>query len=496
LFLPNESNSKVAYIDLSDFSGNHITGVNLNVENHQAEGYLSIPDSITTGTYLLRSSLNHNGYKEFYIRDLLIANRFTDLASGSKGSLEVLGKETINQLDNNISISLPNNIKIREKSSLKLNISPTLLNELAGGLTVSISKHIDHFQSKGLNFFIQDNTIVDIIEENKGIVISGKVINKTNDLPASKIKVFLSIPDSIPDFQYYITRADGSFYFLLKNIYGKIPIVIQTDCENENDRLKLILNKRYTSYMPDFPTSKLELEDMLIDQLVKTVECFTFQKIYADAITSNISENHRPSNNLLFYGEPTITIIPNQFYDLPDFTEISRELLEGVKFREKNEKLSLNLLDKESNYFLDKEAFVIVDGVPIQDLNIIKNMGTSEIEWIHMVLGNRFHGDLAFSGVLAISTGKYDLKWIKESDHLIKLDFQALQDKENSPPLVTTSNIPDLRSLLYWKTNTIPMSEMYIDFNASDIIGAFKVRVAGKKKNGELVVSETVFDIN
>lgn len=493
LFLPAESTSKVVYVDLSDFSGNHISGVKLAVENHLADGYLTIPDSVRTGTYLLRSFVNLNQRREFFIRDLLIANRFEDFSSGLNVPIRKLLNEKQTTFTDDLILSIPEIIKRRENVQLKLTVSSELMSQLKDSLIISISTYIDQFHSNE-KYFIQEAGISDnIISEDKGIVISGKVTDKNSQLPVSNATVFLSIPDSIPGFQYAFTNNDGSFNLLLKDMYGQMPVVIQA--VEKNEELKLTLNEKFKLNLPEFHTEVLDPGKDLDDQLIQTVESRTFRKIFGEDVVPSKLPVTNFKNDLLFYGEPTYKVVPGQFFNLRDFSEISRELLSGVKLRDKNGKLSLNISDKETNNYFEEQAFVLIDGIPVQDLNILRNMGTSKIEWIHTVLDYRFFGDITFPGIVAISTGDYKLKWLNGSDRLIKLDFQALQIKENKIQPKIARKAPDLRPVLLWQTARLK-PELQFDFKTSDSKGDFRIRVAGKKKNGETVVSEKIFHVN
>jgi hypothetical protein len=496
LFIPGESQSKIVYVDLSSFTGNHISGAKLLIENHRAEGLLTIPDSVRTGTYLLRSFVNYDHRKEFYIRDLLIANRFEDFSSGIKIQMQTLVNRERSG-GGGLNISVPETIKRREKAQLKLTLDPVLLDQLDGGLDVCISKHISQFQSKEKYFIQESDGKVTVNNENKGILISGKVIDKESQLPVSNATVFLSVPDSIPGFQYDFTKSDGSFNFLLMDISGTVPMVIQAiKKEGENEHLKLVLDDKFNLNMPDLQPEILKSDNDLSEQLASTIESFTFQKIFTDEVLANRRWPHNYKTNLLFYGEPTYVVIPDQFYNLRSFAEISKELLTEVKFREKNGKLFLNLIDRETSLSFEEQAFVLVDGIPVQDLNVLSDMGTTRIGWIHTVLESRFYGDLFFPGVLAIYTKDSDLKWLKESDRMIKLEYEALQIKEPEVQPEIVRKIPDMRPLLFWETDVQPNSTMQFDFTGSDNKGTFKVRVIGKKKNGELVESEQIFTVN
>lgn len=496
VLMPVKSNSKTIYVDLSAFSGKTICGVKLKVENHRAEGTLQIPDSLKTGTYLLRTFYNQNHHKELFIRDLMIANRFEDFSEGFNRAMNKLeGKLPVGKL--NLELSVADTIARRSKSMLKLKFTPDQLQQLEGGLSVSIARHVKDFQSGEKYFTQQLQANESPISEDHGLVISGKVINKTSGLPVADATVYLSVPDSIPGFQYAVTDRTGSFNFLMKETYGIIPIVIQAVKENENDQLKVVVDEKFNFKNSVFTSLQTKKYEDTGEQIKEMVEAFTFSKIFGngEAAIEKLPLSNEKARQL-FYGEPNYVIKPDEFYELKNFAEISRELLIGVKFRDKNENLSLNLIDLEKGEYFEEQAFVLVDGVPVQDMKIIQNMGTSAINWIHSVLEYRFYGDIGLPGVIAIGTKEKGLKWLKESDRLLKFNYEGLQVKEKQKETVVSAHHPDLRSLLIWETNRQPSAEMEFEFKSSDISGDYKISVTGKKKNGEVFQSERIIHIN
>lgn len=495
IFVSTECESKTVYIDLCSFSGNHISGAKLRVEDYRAEGSILIPDSLRTGTYLLRTFYHQDHQKKLHVRDLLIANRFEDFTNNFTGQFnKIEGDPFIENTD--MDIEVPDTLERKETNILKLSVGQDLINQLEGGLCVSVSKYNGSFQSSENHYTEQISSNESAVTENNGLVISGKVINKTSRMPVSDATVFLSVSDSIPGFQYDISGKDGSFHFPLKNIYGTLPLVIQAIKENENDQLLVVLDEKFNFKLPQLSVKPLVKDNAMAEELKNIAEAFTYSKIFYDQPLASESADKNHACSYLFYGEPTYVVQPDEFYNLPDFSEISRELLMGVKFRDKNNQLSLNVMDTEAGDYFDEQAFLLVDGIPVQDLGIIKEMGTNQISWIHTVLEYRFFGDITFPGVVSIHTQQQDFKWLKESDRLIKYEFEGLQLKERKTEQKLFAHYPDLRPVLLWEPNKTPSHEMKFDFSSSDIAGDYRVRITGKKKNGEIIHSEKIIHIN
>lgn len=147
-------------------------------------------------------------------------------------------------------------------------------------------------------------------------------------------------------------------------------------------------------------------------------------------------------------------------------------------------------------YFTDP-PLILIDGIPVRDLNIIKNMGSTDIDLIDVCQNERYYGDLRFEGVVAIHTMAHDYSRITESDHLIRLNLETVQVPATlAPPVETGSNIPDLRQVFYWNPSVDPGQTVSVNCMTSSITGKFKLVVRGRLKDGTFFFAEKQFDVN
>jgi len=147
------------------------------------------------------------------------------------------------------------------------------------------------------------------------------------------------------------------------------------------------------------------------------------------------------------------------------------------------------------NYF-DEMPLVLLDGIPIRDLNIIKGMGSTDIDRVDICLSERFYGNLRFPGVVAIYSTKKDYSRLTESDQLIHLKFETVQvpySLEVSENL--DSNIPDLRQVIYWNPTVTKNSKILVDCRASSVIGLYKLVVRGRLIDGTLISTEKQLEV-
>lgn len=496
VFTPEEEKSGIAKVSLINTSGKILLEVNKKILDHQTNGWMDIPDSLETGTYLLLTSTSPAlTNATLTVKELLICNRFT----GQSENTSVLRAKDSNFMpenQENIAIEgIQKSYGTRAKAHVNIHFTPELISRLKGNLFVSAVKLTPGFKSK--TFVINASQPGNHLYSNGGVVLTGWAKNLATGVPFKNSCIYLSIPDTIPGLQYYITGEDGFFSFSLDNFYGKIPVVVQGIDPEKKRQVKIALNHRdsLSSGLASFENQTISVE--LKKQINGSIEEATLRKIFNYQEFSVDSSPTGKKQNYPFYGVPTEIVRPELFTDLPDFTEISRELLPGVKFRAYNRVPTLQILNPATLNFYDGQPLVVLDGIPVQDLNVIKNMGTKDISKIEICRKERFYGDLIFPGVVAIYSKNHDYQRLAESDDLLKRSFDALQpDFSLNVPSHLPDNEPDLRNILIWKPNLESAETVSIDFDTSDIRGSYQLIVRGTTANGSLFYKEQIFEVN
>jgi hypothetical protein len=495
IFLPEGISSSIVCLDLMNLNGTRITGASLAIENNEAQGYLQLPDSLSSGTYLVRTYQKHNASKIKTIREIWISSRFDGLEKINQikriaASTSIQDKETIQ-----IGITgIEPEYQTNSSFEANIKIDDSLLKELDGSLLVCVAQTDQTFNP--LTLSMENNQSTDGIIEKKGIIISGTITDKRTLEPESGITVCLTIPDTIPGFQYYITRKDGRFYFLLDQYYGSVQAVIQCFTNNSTQRLNMKLDELFADpgILPEFRSQPIT--DDFKNNMTRNIAAGTFRKVFGQEILTFSAPPKKTRDSYPYYGKASQTVDPQLFFELPNFTEISRELLPGVKFRNYNNEPTLQVLNNSAHIYFEDKPLILIDGIPVRDLNIIKGMGTADIDRVDICQSERFFGDLRFPGVVAIYTTKADYSMLPESSQLARLKLETIQlQTKLAEPSVTEPNIPDLRQLLYWNPTTQPNPNMTVQCRTSAIEGQFKIQVRGKLKDGTLLFSEKNFEV-
>ena len=495
VFTPSDNPSRIVYLDLVNQHGKRICGVSLQVLNHQSDCFLQLPDSLSSGTFLVRAYQKNTASQFKIIREIWISNRFDGLEktnqmhrlAGSEENKEIKTEQIVIQ-------DIASEIKPNSTVTSKIKIDESLRNQMDGNLLICVAQTDPSFVPGYLTWSSSQGK--EGLTEKKGIILSVTVTDKKTLEPASGITVFLTIPDTVPGFQYYKTTKDGRYYFLMDNCNGSVQAVVQCFSNAPAQRLKITLDELFSEpgILPEFTQQPVPEE--FKSNITRNIDAVTFQKIFNQEKLKLMPFTNVKQESYPYYGMPSNTVDPHLFIDLPNFTEISRELLPGVKFRNYNNEPTIRVINNGKHDFFSENPLVLIDGIPVSDLNVIKDMGTTDIKRIDICQSERFYGDLRFPGVVAIYTTKADYTRLHESDQLIHLKLETVQLPATlAEPIIPEPTIPDLRQVIFWNPSTEPQATIPVNFSTSSVIGPFKLVVRGKLKNGTLIFVEKQFEV-
>lgn len=495
VFVPADELSGIVNIDLINTKGKIITRISKKISDHQADGFIDLPDSLSTGCYLISASTAIN--TTLTVKELYVCNRFTALPESNIAIRPIVNNPVIELPATSLQIDgLEKAYKTRGKVNFVLNLPPEFISQIDNHLFVSVAEIAPGYSPK--TFVKNAKPKANLSIEKDGVVLEGSVNDIKTGKPFKNGIVYLSIPDTCPRFKYYITGNDGHFKFQLDNYVGKIPVVIQAFDREEKHLLKIVLNNRdslTSSVPPAFEPWTIPVE--LRKTTANNIEAANFRKIFSRQELTIVTPPLKKPDDYPFYGLPTEVVDPQLFIELPNFTEISRELLPGIKFRTYNRTSVLQVFSPAKHNYLNEKPFILLDGIPIRDLNIIKELGSKEINRIEICHDERYYGYLKFPGVVAIYTTKPDNTRLVESEDLVKMNLDVIQPEVTlNIPLDPRLNELDVRKVLLWKPSVKPEQTIKLELETSDIIGSFKLVVHGKTKDGSIFNKEQIFEVN
>ncbi len=495
IYSPTNNPSRIVYIDLVNSAGTRISGASIEITSKEANGFLQLPDSLSTGIYLLRAYSKNTVAKLKIIREIWISNRFKGLENVKQlkhiSSSQTIQEESTSKI--NIE-GIDSNYPINSNATANIQIDNSLLNEIDGNLLVSVAQTNPSFGSASYKWSSDQGK--DGLTEKKGIILSGIITDKKTTTPASGATVYMTIPDSLPGFQYYQTQTDGRFYFKLDKYYGSVQAFIQCFGSSPDQRLKINMDELFAEpgNLPEF--SQQAISEEFKNNTTTNIDAVTFQKVFGQEKLKFQTPSKEKLESYPYYGKPSNIIDPHLFIDLPNFTEISRELLPGVKFRNYNNEPSMQVMNAPVRDYFDEMPLILIDGIPVRNLNVIKDMGTQDIKRVEICQSERYYGNLRFPGIVAIYTTKSDYSRIPDSDQFVRLKLEAIQIQAKlAEPEKSEPDVPDLRQTFYWNPSVEPQETLAVNFSTSSILGKFKVVVRGRLKNGTMILAEKQFEV-
>lgn len=531
--------SKIAYLSLRNVSKQSVVNFQVNLINGTAFGSIYLPDTLSTGYYQLLSFTNwmrNDDVNSISSRELFIANRFdSDLKvlgsnlTSPKNEMDstqmtIAGIKKVNMVhDTLINIFTDKKkYKSREKVSLTLkwneskipkfvNVSvsvyeksPQLLNpnnttgHFINNVADTLKAKINSNASKTPFRNFADQNGCNYLPEVNGRILQGKVLENANNHGVKDAIVFLSVCDTLANLKYSYTDSSGLFRFLLNDGYSKNEINVKVKSEKQTNNVHVVFDNPYL-VQKDFSPVLLENDSKIQDFIIKSQNILKINKAYQSTIVPSsfekVSSFGKHTTFPKVYEKATQVVKPSDFEFLPDFLNISQELLHSINIKKKNGIYSCNFMDYALNTRFTGSPTIFLNGILIDDINQLLSFNSDKLARIECINAARIFGDLSFDGIMAVFTKKIQQPDFPIMNNYIvppvnNVSFSTFPNHDLSD--LKGKKTPDFLQLLYWNpsvqfSDTVPKQ---LEFITSDNSGSFIVNVQGFSSNGE-IISET-----
>lgn len=502
--------SKFAYVVIRDQHSSSIATMRLEINNQTSYGSMYLPDTLHTGMYQIIGYTNfmrNESEETYFTKEILILNRYdktVNLFAGSDQATALISPSSAGMKaeypDSNLEIQL-NKKHYHLRDKIEFTVTPKNIPENdVMYLSVSISEVFPAlpFDPPVSTFFNRAGTASSgtsgkdtcrFIPEFSGVVLQGKVV------PKQRYNLYISSPDSFPNMQYTITDSSGSFSLLLNRFYDGKEVILRIQ---DNPDASLQPDDKFHLGIPYRP-SGLFYRTGIQDYLKRNISIVQASKVYGGQIAPVSCRIFPPAITApRVYYKPTYTIFPQDYVELEDFLEISRELVPALKIRKNGDLYTSAFINMENPSALVPEPQFFLNGVPIENVNQIISLGTSSIHRIETLPMLRFYGNQVFNGILAVFGPQQ-----KINDILYRIPAVRIQAPFSQPytkprpfrPESVGKRSPDLRQLLLWEPKlTIGGNETrLIECYASDLQGVFHITIQGITASGKTVYASEVF---
>ena len=473
-----------ALVDITTIDGRWITGTVTKIQNGTVAGLINIPDTLLTGYYNIRAYTCHPNTDNYYCsREILVINRFGNepnhIFRNSNSKKE-------QRAQNGVLEVAKTDFAPREKVEFTL----TCTDSISG--TLRIVKRNQWADESAAVFGkcepININEGYTPIAPYDGILVAGTVTDSVSGKPISNAVVLISLQDSIIRLKYDITDADGSFCVLLHNYYGQQQIFANAFSPLLeplfNARIEL---KNQFNISPDTALDLVETypvaDSAELDKAViaKAFEIQPFAPV-------GISNRPEMLYDHFVLGTPRQTVFTDDFVALDNFKEITRELTPFIRVRKgKNGAPELRIVSDKGDIL--PNPLLLVDGVPLTDLNLLMDKGSATVKRIDTQNKPRNFGNISFgNGIVAVWTHKLDF-WEKcRVPGTYSFVVQGFEPPiEASAPKPSKDKLPDLRQTVYWNPSVNTAEQKSVSTTLSDETGEFVIEFFGIDRNGKIV---------
>jgi hypothetical protein len=337
------------------------------------------------------------------------------------------------------------------------------------------------------------------LPELAGSIITGKMVQKGTNTAVKDITGFVSMPSKNTLFKAGISDENGHIQFEFPQLYNDGQLILQADSSKYYAHKIEIDNPFYTS-----KNNSQLIEPIILPKLNKEL---------IQQLNSNIEiQNHFKADYLNRFQAPSLD--SNAFYYKPDYTyyldlyarfttmeEVIREYVTPMTLSKNRGRFQLAVYDDQNKRFFDKAPLVLLDGVPILNMDKFIEYDPLKIRKLEVVSRTYFLGNLAFNGIANFLTYDGKMEGYELDPRATLIDYKGLQvQREFMAPVYENqaqidSRSPDFRHLLHWSANINTSSKGKINaaFYTSDVPGKYAIVLQGISKQGQPLYKEITF---
>ena len=496
------SRSTVLYAEVLNRAGAVVQGI-FAVEDGVARGQLSLPDTLSGGWYQVRAYtqwMRNEGPSAFATQPLLVVNAYEDRLSASAPSQRTSERPASPRgegAEEAVRITLDRaRYSPREPVTMRLQLTGAAQR---ARVAISVRKvdPIGRYQPPAERVARPAETSTDLPRyswESDGLTISGSVTGM--DQSTADRTVILSIPGTDPYFEYDFVDQQNRFRIPInERRQGQQEVVLQTadptlPVQWSVDEKFAPENTYAREFFPEVPAAALQ---ELLATYTKRSRINAQYDLFRPADSAAVAGR----SDFRFYGAPNLTVRSDDYVALPNFVEVNRELMPGVRLRNRQGTYHFDVFDIPTRTFLEGEPAVFIDGVLVRDVNYLVNFPPSEIERIETVNRRTYYGEYRFDGVIAVYTKSGDAygpalsPTARQEQIVLYTAPQAFASRDT-----LAAYEPNFRSLLHWQPSVdLQGDSQTVEVTNADELGTFEVVVEGVSDRGELVFGRATYTV-
>jgi hypothetical protein len=351
------------------------------------------------------------------------------------------------------------------------------------------------FYRSGNQPVTSDPVRLNFLPEVRGSLLTGRVIKNNSGSIAAGQMVYFSVPGKNYFFAVSSTDSSGRFYFNNTKIKFDTESIIQinpatcADCEVVTDNFGL---SDYSLFKPN----EIQLDATLKELIEHRSIASQIENAYFEVKHDSLLDDPTPPR---FYGKPDFTYRLDDYVRFPTMEDVLIEYVNEIVIRKKGNQFEIRVKDNRKRDAFEKDPLILVNGVPVFDLNKFMSMDPLLVEKIEIVGTRYFYGSLETQGIISVAT--YD-GTDKNVALLKKEKYKGIQPQKKyfSPAYdgrpAALAKIPDYRIQLYWNPAVVVSNQpSSIHFFTSDVTGVFEVIFKGIRNDGQPIYSKEIIEV-
>lgn len=517
--------SRILYAELLNDSDNPVVQAKIHADGASGSGWFILPDTLSSGNYLVRAytkwMLNYPE-TDFSYKVISVLNPFKNLEKLLKPDARKGSRTTIPLQDNirtesaSVNNSPAVNIELdkseyafRERIRAGISVLDAEGNPVPADLSVSVIKSSlsDPIKMKLPSASINDPVNPSAtsgpvrLPEPEGEIIRGTIRNKLTNEPLINADISFSIVGKSAECQFGHTNNRGEFLFIVRNLYGPKEIVVQPFLHDDAG-CYVELEQEFSSTFSDLKPEMFYLDSARAEQINSAVISMQVNNMYIPYRQKH-SGDVKPVEYNDFYGQPSRRVLISDYIELTNIREVIKEILPEVRIIRKYDKPWLKVNYENPFRKFEGQALVMVDGVPVTDIENLLEMQSKDFERIDMTNVMYFCSDFVFDGIVSFFTKRGNLNNLRFDESVFRQIFEGCQQSDEfySPSYnidsLRNSRVPDFRNTLYWNPSPSidKAGKADIEFYASDEPGDYSVIVEGITGGGKSLFYSRKFRI-
>jgi len=329
----------------------------------------------------------------------------------------------------------------------------------------------------------------DHLPDIRGISTSGMVVKTADQSPASNARLHFSLMGDQPD--YFVTLVDkqGRFILTLPDRTGIYELFAACEPAEDINHTILVDHDYATDPVPvgTQPFTLSTEEEQAATRMIINMQLSMTYGINK----ANVTLANDTNAGIHFYGIPGLTLLIDDYVDLPTMTEVFENLILEVGVHHRRGEPYLKIISPNSN-ITNYPPLLLVDDIPVFDQRTFLSIDPLKLQKIEVVNEVFIRGNTILGGIIKLTSKEGDMAAVDLPAGSYFFDYQAFHPGSNDAQISNTKTVdrvPDTRNTLLWIDDLVLHANEIntLQFPAASDKGEYHILVRGISNCGDII---------